>query len=446
MSKIKQVTWKDIRERINPIAPRLVTLIDALNPDDSFPLYLATYPFGQVIGDEKDLYYPMDEGTFGTLTDLPAQIKSDLAYARNSIPMGMVLENSTELFIDDYGLCLPIKLLLPGTFFGLLRELEKQGSFHPSGLLKMTSGARSMFVVPSIADGVRYANLKRDYRIKTKTPNTLQEQHQLFTELYNRAAPIKNTSWSSTLLYFSGKWLEKMQNDNAWKELKLYLLEEEWRKNHFRLNQSFFELIFSSTQAKKNLKPNPYLADTTSCLLSVATGSSPAFVTATNEIAAPIKLFQEILLDSYGLKHSPVFMHPGYMNALSDGVQQDIYYSMNYPITLAFSPKSRKAGRVIIDLRELKHITTKFFDSLKSDESMCKSTIAYKIIKSIDVEYYHSKPDRHDEVLLSASLPESDPWLCKNLLNDNVMPFADNGAFFRACVRMSRKENQIHEE
>lgn len=445
MNSLKQISWKDIRERISHIAPRLVGLIDALNPDDSFHLYLATYSFGQLIGDEKHLYYPIDEhGKLGTITDLSEQIKTDLAYAGNSIPMGMVLENSTELFIDDFGLCLPVKLLLPGTFFGLLRELEKQGSFHPSGLLKMSSGARSLFVVPSIADAVRYANLQRDYRIKTKSPNNLQDQHALFTELYNRASSSGENTWSSTLLYFSRKWVEKMQNDNVWKELKLYLLEDEWRNNHFHINQSFFELIFSLTQAKKNLKPNPYLADTTRYLLSVAVGSSPAFVAASNESAAPIKLFQQILLDSYGLKHSPLFMHPGYMKVLSDSSQQNVYYSLNYPITLSFSPKSRKVGRVITDLRELKHITTKFFDDLKGEGSMCKNTLAYKMINAVDIDYFHSKPDTHDEVLLSAALPEHDKWLCKNFVNNEAMPFADNGAFFRACVKVSKKRGQIN--
>ncbi len=440
MNKLKQISWKDIRERIHNLAPHLVNIIDALSPDDSLPLYLATYSFGQLIGDEKHLYYPMNEqGKLGTIADLSEQIKADFAYAGNSIPMGMVLENSTELFIDDFDLCLPVKLQLPGTFFGLSRELNKQGSFHPSGVLKMSSGARSLFVVPSIADATRYANLQRDYRIKTRPPNTMQEQHTLLTELYNRSSSINDNTWSSTLLYFSGEWVEKMKNDNAWKAFKSYLLEEERRTHNFFINQSFFELIFSLTQAKKNLKPNPYVADITSYLLSVTVGSSPGFVAASNEIAAPVKLFQKILLESYGLKYSPLIMHPGYMRVLSNTDINNVYYSLNYPTTLKFSPTSRKFGRVITDLRELKHITNKFFVDLKNPSSMCKNTLVYKIVNAIDIDYFHSKPDAHGEILLSEQLSNEDPWLCKNLLNDKNMPFADSGKFFRACVRISKK-------
>ncbi len=437
MRRLTKSYWHEVREQIQLFSPQLVEIIDKLSPDASYPVYIASYPFGSIIGDETRLYYPLDNGELGALAELPKDIQSDLAYAGASIPMGMILSNATELYIEDFGVCIPHKLQIPGTFFGLFRELDAQhGSFHPSGLLKMTAGARSMFMLPNIGDNLRYSNLQRDYKLKTKyPPNDLYDHWKIFKDIYQNKATPENT-WTASLLYFSKKWVDKIQNDKKWKELKLYLIEEQWRNNLYQMNSNFFELIFSLTQAKQNLKPNPYLADITRYLLSMAVGSSPGFVAASNEIAAPIKMIQKAFLDSYGLKYAPVIMHIGYLNSLYDHV----YYGLQYPITMAFSPSSRRDARTIIELRELKHITDKLLHDIKKPTSVCKNTIAHKVVNQIVVDFFHNKSDTLEEINLTSAMPLQDPWLQKSLVNDDIMPFADSGAFVRGCVRLSRSK------
>lgn len=437
MRNFVKTTWDKIRDEVIHINPVFTEIVDNLNPGKDYHLYTASYSFGSIIGDEKSFYYPTESNNFCTASNLPSSIAKDLSYAGNSIPMGMLLSNSAELFIEDFDICIPIRLLKPGNFFGLLRELEEKGnSFHPAGLSKMSAGARSIFLLPNIGDAIKYSYLRRDYKIKTNAPRNLYEHWNIFKELYNFKAP-KDNPWETSLLFFSQKWVDKMRHDKKWKELKLYLIEEEWKRNAFRINQSFFELIFSITQAKKNLKPNPYLADTTRHLLAIAVGSAPGFMPAIDESAGPIKAIQEAFLESYGIKYAPTIMHPGYFKHQNE--LANIYYSMNYPSTLAFSPKSRKESRVIIELRELKHITTKFLDDLKKENSVCSNTLAYKIINSIELDFFHNKNDMHDEILLSSNLTEKDNALQRNLVNKNVLPFADSGSFVRGCVRISTK-------
>lgn len=46
-----RIYWKDIRARIGKIEPKLTKIIDELNPDHTFPLYLAYLPYGTLKGD-----------------------------------------------------------------------------------------------------------------------------------------------------------------------------------------------------------------------------------------------------------------------------------------------------------------------------------------------------------------------------------------------------------
>jgi hypothetical protein len=438
-SRFVTVSWAHIREHIKQIRPKFVEIVDCLSPDSSFNLYTASYPFGTIIGDEKDFYYPQDKNKLLTITELSPNIIADLSYAKNSIPMGMVLNNSTELYIENSSVCIPIRFSAPGNFYGLLREFGHQGSFHPSGLMRLSAGARSSFLIPNIGDATKYSNLRRDYKIKKNAPKDLFDHWALLKELHDNIYFNENL-WTTTLLFFSEKWVKHIKNDKAWLELKLFLIEEEWRKNLFKINQSLYEIIFSLTQSKKNLKPNPYLADTARHLLSIAVGSSVGFVPAINEIAGPYKILQSVLLDSYGLKYAPTIMHPEYFNILQPSGHNSIYHSLNHPTKMAFAPKSRQESRMIQDMRELKDITMKFLDVLKDDAAGCKNTIAYNVLNSIDINFYHSKPDVQEELLLSTELPDRDPLLCKNMVNDTNLPFADSGAFIRGCVQISKKE------
>lgn len=48
-----RVYWKDVRDRVSNVEPHFTQLVDELNPDKSFPLYLAYYPYGAVDADTK---------------------------------------------------------------------------------------------------------------------------------------------------------------------------------------------------------------------------------------------------------------------------------------------------------------------------------------------------------------------------------------------------------
>ena len=63
MSKIgtKKVYWPDIKEKIKETNIEFYTLVDQLNPGQDFPLYLLTFPYGELIGDETSQFLPIEK-------------------------------------------------------------------------------------------------------------------------------------------------------------------------------------------------------------------------------------------------------------------------------------------------------------------------------------------------------------------------------------------------
>ena len=48
-----KVSWRDVREHVSKVEPGFSKIVDAINPDDSFPLYLAYYPYGDMDADTQ---------------------------------------------------------------------------------------------------------------------------------------------------------------------------------------------------------------------------------------------------------------------------------------------------------------------------------------------------------------------------------------------------------
>lgn len=43
---IKKVTWNDIKDSIFKVVPSFAEKVDQLKPDESFPLYVVSFPYG----------------------------------------------------------------------------------------------------------------------------------------------------------------------------------------------------------------------------------------------------------------------------------------------------------------------------------------------------------------------------------------------------------------
>ena len=436
-NSLVKLYWRDVKDLMGQVNPSLAKLIDALNPDDSLFFYKASYPFGATIVDQGLFYIPLENGRIVPINDseVDGEFQKNMAYAENGFPAGMLTHNSYELFIRAGHQVLPVLVPSIGSFVGLWKQLDHRPVFHPVNIFNMTAGARSIFMLPNVGDVMFHHNLKRDYNVHHQPPKTLQDQWSIFKAI----AEHERSTWRTELLLLPGIWFDKVKKDPGWHELYRAFLESAWHSSGYERNLMFYDYAFSCAQANQNLKPNPYLLDTVRHLIAIALGSIPGFKPATDETMGPIALFQRAYAESYSLKkYAPVIMHPAHFDLLNAD-ESPVYYSLQFPTTLTFSPRSRQLFSTLFDLRELRYIVDAFMDELSGNKVKLETTIVGEIPKLVEFDFYHNKPDQHDEIQLTSAMLNGDPRLVGSLYNSRTQDFANSGAFVRGCVRIKRR-------
>lgn len=235
--------------------------------------------------------------------------------------------------------------------------------------------------------------------------------------------------------------MDKIKHDSAWNSLYLLLLQSVWNSCAYERNRAFYDFSISCAQAKRNLKPNPYLSDTLRHLLMICVGTAVGFGIAKNDLLAPIDVIQRAYLESYGLRnYIPTLMHPIHFSLFQKS--DPIYYSLSLPTTLEFSPKSRKVSSTLHDLTELKHILTVYLDEVKSGRLKIDDTVIGKIAKDLNFDFFHNKRDRHSEIKLTKEIIKIAPEVTGSLQQFKGREFAESGTFVRGCVRVSHRKNK----
>lgn len=439
-----KVTWNDIRDRVAKVEPSFAKIVDEINPDQSYPLFLAYYPYGAIKGDTKSTLFPRGNGTYYRLTDPDAdkQVVNHLGYSKNSAPFTLLLEKNVELFADlkNEQITIPRILYTPGSFFPLARilSIHSNRTYAPNGVLTMTSGARSIFMLPSIGCVANHTNLQKDFNVRSQPAKSLYEQWEIFKEIVH--SDVVKSNWRSCLLYFSQSWLDKIYFDKHWMNLKLYLFELAWKHYEFPRSNFYYDLSFSIIQKKRNLKPNPYLTDTAKHLIATALGAAPGYMPASNDEAIPKEILQRVIVESYGLKkYLPTILQPSHF--YFENAQYPIYYSLQHPATHVFSPKSCLTASTLTEMRELERITRIFIEELAKENSTCSNTIISSISKNIEFNYYHNKIDPHRIIKSSMEIFNNDDRF--HHLNDPYIAsrakFSCDAPFVRGCISIKSK-------
>ena len=405
-SSIEKVTWDSARKRVAAVHPTLAKAIDALSPGKDMPLYRMTYPYGASL---------LDQGVWSVSAQAVA---SELQYAVGGMPMALVLTGAAELFLSLPDRVSPWCLLKPGELFPPV---------VPVKALQMTAGARSLFFVPHISDAYHHKNLLRDFSLRMPAPKELLQQWHLFKALV--AHPANACDWQLSLLCFPDAWVKRIHHDPAWQSVQQLLFMQTWQKSLYQREQVFYHLALSCVQATQHGKPNPYLIDTFKHLLAITAGAVPGFSVAMDDSCAPVNLLQQIYVRSYGLrKYAPTMMQP---SVFSMQQEMPVYYSLQVPTTVEFSPKSRKASNTLNDLRELQQLTQAFMADIQQQNSILYETSMAASLQQVRFDFFHSKPDPHDQVQLTDTLPQYDPDLFS-------AEFAKVGTFMRGCIRIGK--------
>lgn len=440
---IKCVYWNEIRETFFKVAPEFTSMVDLIAPDNDYPLYLLTFPFGSIIGDDKSQFIPNDDGSFYRLNsrDTPKDIFENLGYGADSSPLGMVLDKSIEFFVDlpDKNRTIPIAIMNSGNFFNLTRVLSeyKPLPYAPNGLLSASAGARTIFSLPYLTCNTSFRKLEREIGVLSKIPSSPYDHWQLFRDIVNSSP--KKGNWNMQLIYFSKKWVNSILNDTKWNSIKSFLFQLAWKESEYTRNQYYFDIAYSLMQEKGNFSINPYLTDTARHVLDIAVGAYPGLAPIDNDNLAPLKLLQHTLTYSYGLKkYIPTIIAPQYF--LLENKKTDIYYSMQYPTTRAFSPKTQNTISTLKNLEDLNRIIDKFKLFILKEDGIWEGSILQNQVKNTNIKYIHTT--NGIDITLAQQIVQEDSrfnFFYPNCSPDNALP-ANTANFFRGCIKLSASE------
>lgn len=433
----KITNWSEIKYEIKEANLEFFNLVDQLQPDSKFPIFILKFPYGELIGDELSQFIPIENKGILRLNDpnLPAEVVKHLGYGSSSSPMGMVLSKQFEWFVDlpHKKITLPIFVQNPGDFFSYTRVIDIKHNFNysPMGVLSAISGARTTFLIPSIGCQIKLTKLRRELGVKLKHPTSMYEQFPFFKEILS--SPELDQTWSSSLIYFSENWITNIKNNPDWIDVQKYFYKIFAQKAMYLKNLPYYQTAYSLLLESTNQKPNPYLFDTFKHLIDIMTGETPGFAPQINNNLLPVDVLQDVFLNCYGLKSiAPSIMAPGYFNVHLEK-PEPIYYSLQFPTTRSFSPNSKKTSTMTA-MRELKDICTDLFQELIKDNHFCSNTIIQHIAQNISLDFFHNSTDIDSVIDNVSTLIDSDNRFTYYYdRNINLSPAYDS-KFFRGCL------------
>ncbi|MDF1795369.1 MAG: hypothetical protein P1U63_02400 [Coxiellaceae bacterium] len=437
-----QTTWSNVRDRVKKVEPEFTKLVDSLNPNKKFPVFLAYFPYGALKGDTISSFIPLVEGGHYRLSDpsAPQAIKKHLGYGIGSSPFGMVLEKNFEYYFDlkQRSITKPQKIATPGTFFPIDRLFNNIYGrvYSPNGLLSATSGSRSAFMLPSVSRDLNHSYLQRDLGITSDVPMTPYQHWEIFKEI--TTSPEIQCDWRSCLIYFSENWINKIMNDDAWLKLRAYLYEKAWCDSAYsRCSDKYYDLIFSEIRHNRNLRLTPHMNNLVRHIFKILLGKAVGYSPLTNDNSLPLDTIQKAYVDSYSLKNYwPTIMAPD--TFILEKTKHPLYYSLQHTSSASTQVNTTAITNTLAELRELKRILRIYFDELSTPDSICSDTILNDITKSIKLSYFHNKHDQHRSIQSSKLILDNDARFKKispNLKQKGAI-FSSDAPFLRGCISM----------
>lgn len=429
--ELEKHTWKSAGKLVQSVSPELAKIIDDISPDDSFSLYIAKYSYGAMIIDKGIFSIPNSEGKIVPLRhhSISNDIKEDLEFD-GTIPVGLLIKNSIESFMSSIDRVTPFTRFRVGDILALWRIFDKGKSYQEAPFWSIFSGARSICMLPKITDQNGYRLLKQKYNLTLPIPKNLHDHWNVFSYLANHSE--FSEPWSSEIIFFSKKWFSR-QEDPRWMKFYYFLLNKVWQGSPFTRNKMMFDYFFSVIQEKRNLKPNPYLADTLAHVMAISSGEAPAFVPASDSSAAPIRGLQQVFIEDYRLKkYPPVIMHTHHFS-LEENIP--VYYSFEIPTTIQFSPRSNSALTTMAELRGIKHITEVLIQEIQAGKLGIERTPLFDLVRNLKINFYHNEKDSTHEISPASNLAQLDPALTNTLMSANdAAAFPEFSPFFRGCI------------
>lgn len=436
----QELAWDEVRSCVvNTCSKDLVSIMDEINPDPSYKFFKIIYPFGTQLVTDGLAKFPLNKNTLALVTDhrTSKTIRENLSYS--SVPLGIIAKNSIEIYRKMEDRVFSLAVAEPGFDLGIW---EYFGSTTPYSI---SSGARSLYMIPRISTANLHKRLKKEFEIHASPPKRLCDHWNIFTELYSNDA--FSTEWNCEIIFLGKKWFDTLKSNketsSGWLKLRNFILSKGWEHANFGRKQVLFDMMWQIAMERLNymrLKINPYIIDSLKHLMFLFVGSLPGSAPyAGKNTMGPLDEIQKIYLDVYGLKeYIPTIMQPQYFVF---GKSEPIYYSMQTPTLLESALKYKTATSNADDMRELSELISHFTAVDFGKHLKIDGLSINDIMDLARFEFFHGEMYAYGKIFRpTKEMPDKDQRLLYMPGNKSGYQFADNGAFVRGCIRISNAE------
>ena len=431
---IETTTWGHIRTKVEQVSPDVAAIFDEISPDDSFKFYQISYPFGAKIIDQSVLNVPNQKGELIPITssEMDPAIQEQLLYC--TVPFGIILEKSLEVYWELEDRIFSVSIMETGS--GI--EMGTWEYLGAAAAYSVSAGARSLYMIPSIADNTFHKRINKHFNLSTPTPHHPYNHWQTFSDIAN-SANFKE-DWTCEMLFLGKKWNDHLDDNSlGWQKLKNRILRKGWEHSTYGRSKILLDILWQvmvETLSRKRLKMNPYIIDILKHLVHICVADLPASIPAVDNIVAPISALQEVWLEIYRLQeYIPTIMRP---QTLTNLQEQAAYYSLRVPTMLSSAPNFKNVASNIDDMRDLITLVN-LLKEININNLKVRNTDLCNIINNINFTFFHEPRYAYGKTIKSTIvMAEEDENLMHSASPANDRVFSHNGPFCRGCVKINR--------
>ena len=418
-TQVKIQTWPEIADEARAANPLLADLVDQLDPDDSLDFVKISYLYGQHILHDGVFQIPLATGELVPITDsrISTSIKNKLN--DHNMPAGLLLNKNTELYYKASKHIIPLQIFNKGDFIGLDEMLEPSLNVMSQRHRNISSGARTLFMLPKLFDQKSHFKLENYYKKNMYRPSNITEHYYAFKAIAN--SPMIENKWTNDILFFNKSWWDT-KNLKRTKDIRNFLLQKSWQQslNSKRAMLSDITWTFFVDTNKRILnKQSPIVIDAIKNLLNIQQGIHPGYTPAINDNSGPIDLLEQAYMECYKIRLYPTIMEPKHLNKATESV----YYSLH----LSFLNNNQSTGVY------KENSTLDFCDLVLLMDAL---VLTYPDELSDKFLFFQPESNPVAEIKSLRELVESDKRLLSKKLISSGLNFAYSSSFLKSCIQI----------
>ncbi len=184
---------------------------------------------------EETLQIPNQGGSLKTLTDveIDKKIQSNLNYS--PIPLSLLLNKNSEIFLCEGERTIPLNILKPGLLFGIFETVDFMFDRQSSPVWNVSAGLRSVFMLPKINEFSGIKRLRNHYHLSLDTQLKYLNQHwQVFKEISH--TPLFSLPRKVKFFFLQNPGLPKNKILSGWNSTIFYLNKAGNKHNTLSMN------------------------------------------------------------------------------------------------------------------------------------------------------------------------------------------------------------------